>query len=63
VSGSGWLLPVYTDDLNKVYQELFGIIKTYYDYMDEQLEIKELEELQKIIENDFILLMKCSSTN
>jgi hypothetical protein len=56
-------LPVYTDDLNKVYQELFGIIKTYYDYMDEQLEIKELEELQKIIENDFILLMKCSSTN
>jgi hypothetical protein len=63
VSGSGWLLPVYTDDLNKVYQELFGIIKTYYDYMDEQLEIKELEELQKIIENDFVLLMKCSSTN
>jgi hypothetical protein len=63
VSGSGWLLPVYTDDLNKVYQELFGIIKTYYDNMDEQLEIKELEELQKIIENDFVLLMKCSSTN
>lgn len=55
--------PVYTDDLNKVYQGLFGIIRTYYDYVDEQLEIKNLAELQQILESDFNFLMKCSSSN
>jgi len=54
-------LPVYTDDLNKIYQELFGIVRTYYDYLDERLEIYNLADLHQILESDFNYLMKCSS--
>lgn len=53
--------PVYTDDLNKVYQDLFKIIKSYYDFIEEKLEITSLETLQEIVEKDFSLLMQSSS--
>jgi len=46
-----------------IYQGLFGIIRTYYDYVDEQLEIKNLVELQNIIESDFNFLMKYPPSN
>lgn len=53
--------PIYTDDLNKVYQDLFGMIKSYYDFIEEKLEITSLETLQEIVEKDFNLLMQSSS--
>lgn len=47
--------PIYTDDLNRVYQELFGIIKAYYDFLGE--EITGLETLRQLVESDFNFLM------
>lgn len=47
--------PIYTDDLNRVYQELFGIIKSYYDFLGE--EITSLETLRQLVESDFSFLM------
>jgi len=55
--------PVYTYDLNKIFQALFDIIKIYYEYLNEQLEISDLEELRQIVENDFSLLIKSSSSD
>ncbi len=55
--------PVYTDDLNKVYQELFDIVRTYYDYVDERLEVNDLQKLQQIMDTDFSNLRDCMSSS
>ncbi len=47
--------PIYTDDLSRVYEELFSIIKIYYDFLGE--EITGLETLRQLVESDFNFLI------